>query len=186
MKRTLFLSVFALITIIASTLLRNPAFSAINSVVPVSQALATSIASNLFPVGLELNTGNLLVTAPEVIFVNTERLALKVKIQAYYHRAKQDIAISEMGWAQISGELDFDAETRQILLKNPSIDSLSFDRKNKASENFHTDISDNWLSQVTNPMRTDIPAHPYIILFKDNIKNVTYDGQNINIEIVYE
>jgi hypothetical protein len=186
MKRTLFISAFALLTIIASTLLRNPAFSAINSVVPVSQALATNIATKLFPVGLELDTGDLLVTAPEVIFVSDERLALKVRIQAYYHKPEQNIAISEMGWAKISGELDFDGETRQILLKNSSIDSLSFDRKNKASEKFHTDISNNWLSQVTNPMRTNIPAHPYIVMFKDNIRNVSYDGQNINIEIAYE
>ena len=186
MKRTLSLSALALLTIIASTLLRSPASAAINSVVPISAELTTSIAGKLFPAGLKLNTGNLLITEPEVIFVDSERLALKVRIQAYYHRPNQDIAISEMGRAQISGGLDFDPETRQILLHNPSIDTLDFDRQNEASRDFRSDISENWLNQVPNPMRIDIPPHPYIILFKDNIRSVTYDGQNINVVIAYE
>ena len=91
-----------------------------------------------------------------------------------------------MGWAKISGGLDFDPEARQILLHNPSIDALEFDRQNKASRGFSSDIAENWSNQVTNPMRTDIPPHPYIIMFKDSISNVSYNGQNINIEIVYE
>ena len=186
MKRVLSISALALLTIMASTFLRNPALAAISSVVPISQELASSIAEKLFPGGLDLNTGNLLMTEPEVVFVDSERLALKVRIQAYHHRPDQGIAISEMGWAQISGGLDFDPETRQILLHNPSIDTLDFDRKNEASNSFHSDISETWLNQVSNPMRADIPPHPYIVLFKDNIRNVTYDGQNINVEIAYE
>jgi hypothetical protein len=186
MQRILSISALVLFTIMASTLLRNPASAAISSVVPISQELASRIAEKLFPAGLELNTGNLLMTEPEVVFVDSERLALKVRIQAYYHRPDQGIAISEMGWAQISGGVDFDPKTRQILLHNPSIDTLDFDRKNDASRDFHSDISENWLNQVTNPMRTDIPPHPYIILFKDNIRSVTYDGQNISVEIAYE
>jgi hypothetical protein len=186
MKRTLSISALALFTIIASMLLRNPALAAINSVVPISQELATSIAGQLFPAGLDLNTGNLLITGPKVVFVDSKRLALKVRIQAYYHSPDQGIAISEMGWAEISGGLDFDPETRQILLHNPSIDTLEFDRENEASRDFHSDISENWLDQIANPIRTDIPPHPYIILFRDSIRNITYDGQNINVVIAYE
>ena len=186
MKPTLSLSALMLFAILGSALLRNPTLAAINSIVPISAELATSIAGNLFPVGLELNTGNLLITEPEVVFVDSERLSLKVRVQAYYHRPDQGIAISEMGWAKISGGLDFDPEARQILLHNPSIDALEFDRQNKASRGFRSDIAENWSNQVTNPMRTDIPPHPYIIMFKDSISNVSYNGQNINIEIVYE
>ncbi len=186
MKRTLCISALMLFTMIASTLLRNSALAAINSVIPISAELATSIAGKLFPAGLDLSIGNLLITEPEVVFVDSERLALKVRIQAYYHRPDQGIAISEMGWAQISGQVDFDPKTRQILLHNPNIDTLNFDRKNEASRNFRSDISENWLNHVTNPIRTDIPPHPYIILFKDSIRGVTYDGQHINVEIAYE
>jgi hypothetical protein len=186
MKRTLSISGLALFTIVSSALFPNPTLAAINSVVPISAELATSIAGKLFPAALDLDTGNLLITEPQVVFVDSERLSLKVRIQAYYHRPDQDIALSEMGWARISGALDFDPETRQILLHNPSIDTLEFDRQNEASRGFRSDIAENWSNQVTNPMRTDIPPHPYIIMFKDNISNVTYDGQNINVEIVYE
>ncbi len=84
-----------LFAILSSALLRNPTLAAINSVVPISAELATSIAGQLFPAGLDLNTGSLLITAPEVVFVDSERLALKVRIQAYYHRPDQGIAISE-------------------------------------------------------------------------------------------
>ena len=186
MKRILSISALVIFTMVASTLLRNPAWAAFNSVVPISQELATSIASKLFPAGLDLTTGNLLITEPEVVFVDGERLALKARFQAYDHRPDQGIAVSEMGWVQISGGLDFDPVTRQILLHNPSIDALDFDRQNDASASFRSDISDNWSTQMTNPMRADIPPHPYVVLIKDNINDVSYDGQNINVEIVYE
>jgi hypothetical protein len=186
MKRKLPIPTLAILTVVLSTLLHYSAWAAINSVVPISQELATSIAGKLFPAGLDLNTGNLLITEPEVVFVDSERLALKARFQAYDHRPDQGIAVSEMGWVQISGGLDFDPVTRQILLHNPSIDALDFDRQNDASASFRSDISDNWSTQMTNPMRADIPPHPYVVLIKDNINDVSYDGQNINVEIVYE
>ncbi|MFT6955717.1 MAG: hypothetical protein ACJAYC_000718 [Halieaceae bacterium] len=186
MKQILSLSVLVIAAAIASTVLRNPAGAAIDSVVPISERLATSIVSKLFPAALELTTGNLLVTEPEVVFIDRERLALKARFQAYDHRPDQGIAVSEMGWVQISGGLDFDPLTRQILLHNPSIDALNFDRQNAASASFRSDISNNWSAQMTNPMRADIPPHPYVVLIKDTINSVSYDGQNINVQIVYE
>lgn len=79
MKRKLPQPTFAILTVVLSTLLHYPAWAAINSVVPISQELATSIAGRLFPAGLDLNTGNLLITQPEVVFVDSERLALKAR-----------------------------------------------------------------------------------------------------------
>ena len=164
----------------------RPTLAAVETVIPISQELATSIADTLFPAGLELNTGNLRMTEPEIVFVDSERLALKVTFQAYDYRPEQGIAISEMGRGQISGALGFDRVTRQIVLYKTSMDSLSFDRQNKASQRFRADITSYWSSQTSNPIRADIPPHPYIVLFKDNIQNITYDGQNINVEVAYE
>ncbi len=156
------------------------------STVSITQPSATSIASQLFPAGIELTTGKLLITEPEVIFIDAERLAVKVKLQAYDHRPAQNIALSERGWAKLSGRLAFDRDSREILLHNPKMDALEFDRQTAASKNFRADIANNWANQVGNPVRAELPPHPYIVLFRDNISDISYDGEAINVEISYE
>lgn len=153
--------------------------------VDVSQQLATSVAQSLFPITVKLERGNLFLTKPTVAYIDGKRIALRSRFQAYDHRPAQNIALSEMGSAIISGELDYDTTTREILLYNPQIDSLAFDKNNAATELFSSAISSAWSQQVKNPLRSEIPPHPYIVTFKDNIKDITYDGQNINLQIAF-
>ena len=158
----------------------------LGTTVEVSQELATSVAQSLFPITVKLDRGNLFLTEPTVAYIDGKRIALRSRFQAYDHRPAQDIAMSEMGSAIISGELDYDIASREILLHNPHIDSLEFDRKNSTSELFSTAINSVWTEQVKNPLRSEIPPHPYVITFKDNIRDISYDGQNINLQIAFE
>ena len=158
----------------------------LGTTVEVSQQLATSVAQSLFPITVKLDRGNLFLTEPTVVYIDGKRIALRSRFQAYDHRPEQEIAMSEMGSAIISGELDYDGVSREILLHNPHIDKLKFDRENSDSELFSTVINSAWTEQVKNPLRSEIPPHPYVITFKDNISDISYDGQNINLQIALE
>ena len=158
----------------------------LGTTVEVSEELATSVAQSLFPITVKLEQGNLFLTEPAVAYIDGKRIALRTRFQAYDHRPAQDVAMSEMGHAMISGELDYDTSSREILLHNPHIDTLVFDRKNSNSQLLSTAIHAAWTEQVNNTLRSEIPPHPYVITFKDNIKDVSYDGQNINLQIAFE
>ena len=162
------------------------AFAGIGTTFPVSAESGTSIAGNLFPVGLKLQQANLLLTGPALIYIDAQRLGLRVRFQAYDHRPAQGIAESETGWMLFSGKLGFDQESREILLHEPSMDNLEFDRDNTATRRFNTEMMAAWSAQVGDPIRSEIPSHPYILPFRDNIRDLSYDGNNINISIVYQ
>ena len=169
------------------SLLASPLAPAqLGTTVEVSQEFATSVAQSLFPITIKLDRGNLFLTEPTVAYIDGKRIALQSRFQAYDHRPTQKVAMSEMGSAMISGELDYDIASREILLHNPHIDSLDFDRKSANSELFSTAINSAWTEQVKNPLRSEIPPHPYVITFKDNIRDISYDGQNINLQISFE
>jgi hypothetical protein len=162
------------------------ASAAAGTTVPISAELSTSIAGDLFPVTVKLTKGNLFLTQPVVLFLNDGRIGMQVRFQAYDHRPTQGIAISEMGRAVFSGKIGYDLATRQVLLHDPKIDKLQFDQKNEATQNFLTQLRDAWSMQVTNPIRSALPPHPYLIPFKNNIQDLAYDGTSINLTIAYE
>jgi hypothetical protein len=35
-------------------------------------------------------------------------------------------------------------------------------------------------------MRTEIPPHPYMLPFRNNIQNISYDGRNIILTLSYQ
>jgi hypothetical protein len=154
--------------------------------VPISAELGTSIARDIFPVTVKLTRGSLFITEPALLFLEQGRIGMRVRFQAYDHRPAQGVAISEMGHAAFSGSIGFDPGTRQILLHDPRIDKLEFDQKNDATQRFLAQLQEAWSMQVTNPIRTELPPHPYIIPFKNAIQDVSYDGQNIILTISYE
>jgi hypothetical protein len=162
------------------------ALSAVATTVPISAALATSIAADLFPVTVKVSKGKLYLTQPVAQFLDNERVGMAVRIQAYDHRPAEGIAISEMGRATISGTLGYDPATQQVLLTDPRIESLVFDRENAATGDFLTAIKSAWSVVVTNPMRAPVPPHPYLLPFRNNIQDLSYDGKNIVLTVSYQ
>ena len=134
----------------------------------------------------KLNKGKLFLTKPSLLFLDNERLGMQVAFQAYDHRPQQGIALSETGRAWVSGVLDFDPVTRQVLLQRATLDKLEFDRSGEVSAQFSAQISATWQAQITDPIRSELPAHPYIMPIKVNIEDISYDGQNITINLVYK
>ena len=171
---TFWLSVFA-----------PPTFAATGTRVPISAALATGIATDLFPVTVKLDEGNLFLTDPAVLFLENGRVGIQVRVQAYDHRPALGIAISETGQAAFSGVLGYDSGTQQILLSDPKIERLEFDQTNEATQSFLNEIKSAWSAQITNPLRAEIPPHPYMLPFRNNIQNLTYDGNNIILILSY-
>jgi len=178
-------TLFALITF-SLLILSGLASAAASTTVPVSAELSTNIAGDLFPVTIKLTTGNLFLTEPVVVFLDKERIGMQVRFQAYDHRPAQGVAVSEMGRAAFSGKIGYDLATRQILLFEPEIDKLDFDQKSEVTQRLLTQLKDAWGTQVTNPIRAELPPHPYLIPFKNNVQDLSYDGKNINLTISYE
>lgn len=176
---TIFVFIACLLIIAAKT------SAATATTVPISAEVGTSIATDLFPVTVKLTGGNLFITEPVLLFLEQGRIGMQVRFQAYDHRPAQRIAISEMGRAVFSGSIDYDPGTRQILLHNPKIDKLEFDQKNEVTQRFLAQLQEAWSMQVTNPIRTELPPHPYITPFKNAIQDVNYDGQNIILTLTY-
>jgi hypothetical protein len=179
-------AVLVLLTICSLSLPVAAASSAEGTTVPISAALATNIAADLFPQTVKLNSGNLYLTQPVAQFLDNERVAMAIRIQAYDHRPAQGIAISEMGRATISGILGYDAATQQVLLTDPRIETLEFDQNNAATQDFLTAIKSAWWLLVTNPLRAPIPPHPYLLPFRNNIQDLSYDGKNIMLTVSYQ
>jgi hypothetical protein len=167
-------------------LISGNALSAAGTTVPISASLATGIAADLFPVTIKLKEGNLFLTNPVALFLADGRVGMQVRVQAYDHRPAQGVAISEMGRAIFSGTLGYDANTKQILLGDPRIDELEFDQSNEATRDFVNAVNSAWSNQVTNPLRADIPPHPYVLPIRNNIQDLSYDGKTIILTLSYD
>ena len=154
--------------------------------VPVSAESATNIARSFFPVSLVAGTGNLFLTDPVVVFIDDRRLGLQVRFQAYENRPEKGIAISEEGHALVSGEVGYDLASKQVLLYDANVDELVFDTESNVTQRLRADIESTWQAQVTNPIRADLPPHPFILPFKDGIQDVTYQKRSIYIQVFYK
>lgn len=154
--------------------------------VPITAELGTNIAGDLFPVTIKLSQGNLFLTEPALLFLDPQRVGMRVRFQAYDHRPQLGIAVSETGSAQLSGALGYDPVNRQVLLLDPRIDKIEFDGSNDATRRFLAEMQAAWAAQVTNPLRSVLPPHPYLLPIRNNIQDLTYDGKNIVLTLAYE
>ncbi len=170
----------------AAIMLAGAARAAFNTTVPVTEESASSIAVSLFPVALTLEQTNLFLTNPQVLYLDSERIGIRAALQAYDHRPEQGIAISETGTAMLSGRVSYDRAARQVLLHDARVEQLDFDRRNAAAQRFSRELQAAWNAQVTNPIRTDLPPHPYLLPFRDNIDDIRYDGRHISLVLVYQ
>ena len=170
----------------ATVVYTSLAYPAFDTSFEVSSEMGNRLAAEEFPLTLELEPERLFVTQPVLIFLDKKRLAISVRFQAYDHRPAAQIAVSETGDARFSGELDFDPVAHRILLHNPRLDSLEFDRDTPEATSLSEKIKEAWLAQVSNPLQADIPPHPYITPFKENIRDISYDGKTITLHISYE
>jgi hypothetical protein len=156
------------------------------TVIPISAELGTSIARDLFPVTIKLAQGNLFLTEPALLFQDPKRIGMHVRFQAYDHRPHVGVAISEMGRAQLSGTLGYDPGSRQVLLFDPRIDEIQFNNSNDATRRFLAEMQAAWSTQVTNPLRSALPAHPYLLPFRNNIQDLSYDGRSVTLTLSYQ
>jgi hypothetical protein len=169
----------------AALLFASPGRAGFGTTVPVSAETATNIARSLFPVSLAVGTDKLFLTNPVVIFLDDRRIGLQAHLQAYDHRPEAGVAISEEGQVLVSGEVGYDMKTREVLLYAPRIDKLTFDNESEVTKRQRAEVQGAWEKQVTNPIRAQVPPHPFILPFKDGIQDVTYEKRSIFIQVWY-
>ena len=169
----------------ATLVFATPGRAGFGTTVPVSAETATNIARSLFPVSLSVGAGKLFLTNPVIIFLDDRRIGLQAHLQAYDHRPQEGIAISEEGQVLVSGEVGYDPRTREVLLYAPRIDKLTFDNESEVTKRQRAEVQGAWEAQVTNPIRAEVPPHPFITPFKDGIQDVTYEKRSIFIQVWY-
>ena len=184
--RTLRLHTWTLIATCVLCSITGSVSAASSTIVPISAELGTGIASDLFPVTLKLSPTHVRLTQPSLQFGNPVRIGMQVRFQAYDHRPEQNIAISETGQAAISGRVGFDPVTRQVLLYDAKLDTLQFDSNNAVTDRLSAELKSRWAAQVTNPIRADLPPHPYLLPFRNNIQDLSYDGNSLKLTLVYQ
>ncbi len=158
---------------------------AAGTTIPVSVELANGIADSLFPVTLRLERGTYYLTEPRIEYLDQGRVGLQARLQAYIHRPEENVAISETGGVAITGQLGYDPIALQILFHHPTLEQLEFDQDNPEARQFNREVQKAWRQQLNDPMRADLPPHPYIQMLKYNIGDIGYDGSHINLELVY-
>ena len=166
-------------------LLAAAVHAAFTTTVPVSEQMAGDLAVSNFPLALALGEFKLLLTEPQVLFMGPERIGLGVSFQAYDHRPAQGIAVSETGRAMLSGRVAYDAAAREVLLHDPRLEQLVFDRDNSVTRQLSSQLQAAWSDRVSNPMRSELPPHPYLQPFKSNIVDIRYDGSHISLVLAY-
>ena len=155
----------------------------IGTTVPISLELASAMSGSLFPIALDLEASHVFLTRPQLVFVDEKRIGMATRFQIYDHRPELNIALSETGQVYVTGELDYDIENRLIILHQPRLEKLEFDRQNKASIRFTRELKSAWTMLVTDPMQSEIPPHPYLSPFKDYLQNISYDGKSIYLQL---
>ena len=153
---------------------------------PLSAELATGLAEQSFPLTINLEYGKLFLTKPVVLFLDADNVGLRVRVQAYDHRPAEGVALSEMGRAVISARPGYDVAARRILLHEPQLIELTFDRENTASRKFERAARDLWNTQAESTVRARLPQHPYITPFRSYIQDLSYDGSSIFLELQYK
>jgi len=159
------------------------ASSGIGTTIPISVELASAMSGSLFPVALDLEPSRVFLTRPQLAFLDEHRIGLSARFQIYDHRPELGIALSETGQVFVSGKLDYDSGEKKIVLHQPRLETLEFDRSNEASAQFTRDINGAWSSLISDPIRSEIPPHPYLSPFKDYVQGIGYDGQAIYLLI---
>jgi hypothetical protein len=113
-------------------------------------------------------------------------LRLQLNIQSLRRQSDDSLKATAPGQAELSGELGYDPDTLQILLFNPSVDKLDLDPRDPNRQALQQELNQQWAAQVTNPMRVDLPPHPYLIPFRQGIKDIRLEQQGIVVDVLFE
>lgn len=172
--------------VLLALLTAGGASAGFSSSVPVSAELATSMARSMFPQAFKLGQVNLFLSEPAVLFPDASRVMVRMRVQAYDHRPEQGVALSEEGTAVLSGRPGFDPATRQVLLFEPRLNEMQFDHDNAFTRAVRQGVEREWRARVSDPVRTELPPHPYIQPFRSGIRDIRYGQEGLVIQLGYE
>lgn len=154
--------------------------------VPISQETGTSIAASAFPVALALSAGTLYLSDPRVVLADPARVSLATRFQAFDLAPPSGVAISETGSALVSGVLGYDAGTGEILVHQPRLERLAFDREGDTVDLMRQRVMAFWRQHTASTIRAELPPHPFLLPFGNRITDIRYDGRAINVYLRYQ
>ncbi len=155
--------------------------------IPLPPDVATSIARTQFPMTIPLSGDSLFVSDPVIIYLDPPagsagpgRVGLSVNVQTLHRQPDQSLVASAPGRAELSGELGYDRQTAEILVHRPSIDKLSLDGAQERDS-----IAREWRERITDPVRVPLPAHPYLLPFRQGIQDISVEQGSVVIRVLY-
>jgi len=155
--------------------------------IPLPPDVAVSIARTQFPMTIPLSGGSLFVSDPVIVYLDPPagaagpgRIGLSVNVQTLHRQQDQSLVASAPGRAELSGELGYDRQTAEILVHRPRIDKLSLD-----GEQERDNVAREWRERITDPVRVPLPAHPYLLPFRQSIQDITLEQGSIVIRVLY-
>jgi hypothetical protein len=188
--KTLTRTLAGLAIALSPLLLTAPSSAGFGTTVPVSAEAATNIAGSLYPRTIALDNGSLFVSQPVVSYPGEgsgpARISVRVNVQVLRRQSDQSLVASAPGLAQVSGEIGYDRKAAQILMTNPRIDDLVFDASEPGAEQLRADLLRQWGERITNPMRIEVPGHPYLLPFKQGIRDISLRDESIIVEVLFE
>ncbi|MBT8149692.1 MAG: hypothetical protein KJO24_07150 [Gammaproteobacteria bacterium] len=127
--------------------------------IPVSEAMANKLAQAYFPQVFTTGSLDLFAEKPRVFMLEGNRVGLSAFLSCRGRcgggsgvaSAKGSSTAHSEGAALVSAAIDFNAESRELVLIDPAIDSLVFFKQNQASREASKAIYENWQRHISNP-----------------------------------
>lgn len=164
-------------------LLAPACWAELQASLPLPKTLAETLVSGFFPRSIATEQGSLLLKDPSVLFLDDNRLGLRTDLQSTASNVGiKDEDIVE-GAALVSCTIAYDQATAQLLLQAPRLDSLVLYTDDKTAARLRESLQRSWNKQSTDPLRVDLPKHPYLAPFKDGIQDIIVEDEVINVRV---
>lgn len=170
-------AIVALIILLLPLQARSAVFT-----LPLSLENTNAIARSLFPTTHETAAARLLLTAPQITFVNASTIGLSVQLVAH-SPSQPGTQNGEPGLARFTASPEYDPARQKIVLRHVQLQSLTFERRTAGTQSIEKTLRHQWAEASRKPLLIDIPRHPYLESVRNSIHNITYDGSAIQLQI---
>jgi len=129
--------------------------AAVSFEIPVSEAMANTLVRAYFPQALNAGSLNLSAHKPQVFILEGNRVGLSAHLNCAGQCGGGNNPADSEAAVLVSAAIAFDAQSRELVLLDPTIDSLVFFQHNRTSREARRAIYQGWERHVANPAVID-------------------------------
>lgn len=177
-------AILGILLLLASLLQTSATSAAFTTRLPLSAELSTTIAATLFPQKVELQHDWLIAYDPSVAYLDDGRVAMHVQLGYFPAATPQGKPPTHTGHATVVGTVGYDKLNTQVLLTDTRLQEVNF--SGTEPEKLQQLIATTWQQRATETMRIDLPAHPYLLTFKDGIHDIVVENNTLLVDIRFE